>query len=454
VTFGARLAAWWKRLRGGAAPPSLTPASQAPRARPGWFDAMLTETGFLARYPGYAGVLARMDPVATDSVPIMGVGLRHRDAPHGRLVLMVNPTYFAEHPEHRVGVLLHEIQHVVLGHLASESLHRVSHPRLVEIAMELSANEPITDPLPPGGVTLAQFESHGVREGQSTLERYVILRDAWVRGELQLQDHWLSRMWDLHRPTRRGGRCAGVGDLVDARSDGATEESWARDGWGLGGETSAFELARMRAVIQKHLRGPRGGDDDLRDRGAEARESAKALERALIHTAEGARLSWPRVLRAAFPAVRRVTPDYQRPNRRFQDRVGEVPGRRRRAPPPRILAAVDTSGSMSGDALDRCAREVARLARHARVLVAECDAAVHRVRPAGPQIQSLLGGGDTDFAPAFAEAQARGGIDGVVYFTDGRGALPAMPPGLPALWVITHDDPVDLPWGSVVRLSE
>jgi predicted metal-dependent peptidase len=42
----------------------------------------------------------------------------------------------------------------------------------------------------------------------------------------------------------------------------------------------------------------------------------------------------------------------------------------------------------------------------------------------------------------------------VVYFTDGRGALPAMPPGLPALWVITHDDPVDLPWGSVVRLSE
>ncbi len=88
------------------------------------------------------------------------------------------------------------------------------------------------------------------------------------------------------------------------------------------------------------------------------------------------------------------------------------------------------------------------------MLVAECDAAVHRVRPAGPQIQSLLGGGDTDFAPVFAEAQARGAIDGVVYFTDGRGALPAMPSALPVLWVITHDDPVDLPWGSVVRLPE
>ncbi len=452
MTFGARLAAWWRRLRGGAAPTPIT--SRPPRARPGWFDEMLSDTGFLARFPGYAGVLARMDPMATDSVPVMGVGLRHRDAPHGRLVLMVSPTYFAEHPEHRVGVLLHEIQHVVLGHLASESLHRVSHPRLVEIAMELSANEPITDPLPPGGVTLAQFEAYGVREGQSTLERYVILRDAWLRGDLHLQDHWLSRMWDLHRPTRRGGRCAGVGDLVDARSDGATEESWARDGWGLGGETSPRELARMRAAIQKHLRGPRGGDDDLRDPSAEQRAGAKALERALIHTAEGARLQWPRVLRAAFPAVRRVTPDYQRPNRRFQDRVGEVPGRRRRVPPPRILAAVDTSGSMSGDALDRCAREVTRLARHARVLVAECDAAVHRVRPAGPQIQSLLGGGDTDFAPVFAEAQARGAIDGVVYFTDGRGALPAMPSALPVLWVITHDDPVDLPWGSVVRLPE
>jgi predicted metal-dependent peptidase len=450
VTFTARLAAWWQRLRGGAAPVPIT--SAPPRARPGWFDAMLTDTGFLQRYPGYAGVLARMDPVATDSVPVMGVGLRHRDAPHGRLVLMVNLTYFTKHPAFRVGVLLHEVQHVVLGHLASESLHRVSHPRLMEIAMELSANEPITDPLPPGGVTLEQFASYGVREGQSTLERYVILRDAWACGKLHLQSHWLSRMWDLHRPTRRGGGCAGVGDLVDARSDGATEESWARDGWGLGGETSAREIARMRAAIQRHLRGPRGGDDDLRDAGAERREGAKALERALIHTSEGARLRWPQVLRAAFPAVRRVTPDYQRPNRRFHERVGEVPGRRRRAPPPRILAAIDTSGSMTGDALDRCAREVARLARHARVLVAECDAALHRVRPAGPQIQSLLGGGDTDFSPVFSEARARGGVDGVVYFTDGRGALPTVPPDLPVLWVITHDDPADLPFGKVVRL--
>jgi len=452
VSFGERLGAWWRRLRGGAAPTPIT--SRTPRARPGWFDEMLTDTGFLARFPGYAGVLARMDPVATDSVPVMAVGLRHRDAPHGRLALLVNLRYFVEHPEFRVGVLLHEIQHVVLGHLASESLHRVSHPRLMEIAMELSANEPITDPLPPGGVALEEFESFGVREGQSTLERYVILRDAWRRGELHLQDHWLSRMWDLHRPSRRGGLGAGVGDLVDARSDGATEASWARDGWGLGGETSARELARMRAAIEKHLRGPRGGDDDLRDPSAEQRAGAKALERALIHTAEGARLSWPRVLRAAFPAVRRVTPDYQRPNRRFQDRVGEVPGRRRRAPPPRLLAAVDTSGSMSGDALDRCAREVTRLARYARVLVAECDAAVHRVRPAGPRIQSFLGGGDTDFAPVFAEAMGRGGVDGVVYFTDGRGALPAMPPDLPVLWVITHDDPATLPWGAVVRLPE
>ncbi|MFO0627622.1 MAG: VWA-like domain-containing protein [Polyangiales bacterium] len=449
MSFGAHLSGWWRRLRGGARPTTIT--TPRPRVRPGWFDVMLDETRFLARFPGYAGVLARMDPVATDSVPAMAVGLRHRDAPHGRLVLMVNPAYFAAHPEHRVGVLLHEVQHVVLGHLASESLHRATHPRLVEIAMELSANEPITDPLPPGGVTLDLFERYGVREGQSTLERYVLLRDAWARGELKLQDHWLSRMWDLHRPGRRGERCAGVGDLVDERSDGATEESWGRDGWGLGGESSPREIARMRAAIQAHLRGPRGGDDDLRDP-ASLRNGAKALERVLVHTAEGARLVWPRVLRAAFPAVRRVTPDYLRPNRRFQARVGEVPGRRRRTPPPRILAAVDTSGSMSGDALDRCAREVARLARHARVLVAECDAAVHRVRPAGPQIQSLLGGGDTDFSPVFAEARARGGVDGVVYFTDGRGALPDVPPGLAVLWVITHDDPVDLPWGTVVRL--
>lgn len=445
-----RVVAWWRRLRGGGAP-APAGAPPAPTVRVGWFEAMLDETRFLARFPDHAGVLARMDPVATDSVPIMAVGLRRRDDPEGRLVLMVNLGYFRAHPEHRVGVLLHEIQHVRLGHLSRPALHRVAQPRIMEIAMELSADEGVRDPLPGNGLSLEEFARHGLRPGQDTMTRYALLRDAHARGEFDLRDHWFARMRDLHRPAREGGACAGLGDLVDERSDGATEGSWSREGYAMGYRTAPREIERMRARIAAHLRGERGGADEAR-RDPRAKRAAKALERAVLFSAGGSSLHWPRVLRAAFPPVRAVVPDYLRPNRRFRERVGEVPGRRRRPPPPRLLVAVDTSGSMSGDALDRCARELPRLARCARVVVAEADAAVHRVGPAHAQPGAFLGGGDTDFAPVFDEARARGHLDGVVYFTDGRGAMPEVPPGLPVLWVLTHDGPFEPDWGSVVRL--
>ncbi len=452
MNVGERIRAWWRGLRVASEVPPL-PSPKA-SLREGWFEHMLAETRFLERYPEYAGVLARMEPVHTHSVPVMAVGLRRRDDPDGRLVLLVNQDYFDEHPEHRAGVLMHEIQHVVLGHLSRESLHRVSHPRVMELAMELAANEPVRDPLPPHGIRIEDFTEHGIGWGQDTMTRYTLLRDAVERGDLAFASQWLARNWDLHRPAQEcaaGG--TGIGDLVDARSDGATDENWSRTSWGLGGASTPRQLERMREAIARHLRGERGGDDDPQADRAR-RRVAKELERALLFTAEGPKLHWRRVLRAAFPPEREVFPDRLRPSRRFPERVGVVPGRRRRVPPPRLLVAVDTSGSMSGDALDRCAREIPALARYAKVLVAEADAAVHRISPPGAPRGSFLGGGDTDFGPLFDEARSRRALDGVVYFTDGRGVMPDIPPSVPVLWVLTHDGPFEPAWGTVVRLPE
>jgi hypothetical protein len=56
----------------------------ASRLRQGWFELMLDETRFVQRYPHYSGVLASMEPVATDAVKTMAVGLRRWDDPHKR----------------------------------------------------------------------------------------------------------------------------------------------------------------------------------------------------------------------------------------------------------------------------------------------------------------------------------------------------------------------------------
>lgn len=441
-----RLGRWWRRLRG--------TREVAPRTalREGWFEELLAETELLRRYPGYAGVLARMDPIATNTVPIAAVALRRRDDPGSRIQLLVNLAYFRTHPEERAATLLHEIQHVLLGHVADPKFHTVRHPRVMELAMEISADEPIAELLPDQTFSVEAFAEHGIERGQSTLERYRLLAGAYEAGRLQLQDFWFARMRDTHRPGRAGWSGAGLGDLLDARSDGASERNWNRLP-GLGPPSSAAERQRMLLAIARHLRGERGGDDDPLGDPMQPR-IAKELQRVVRDPGTRGALDWRRVLREAFPRRRAVRHDYLRPNRRFPERVGEIPGRTRRPPRPALLVGIDTSGSMTGDVLDRVAREVGRLAAHARLTIVECDAAVHRVYPFAPRLGPFVGGGDTDFAPVFDEARGGRRFEGLVYFTDGRGHLPEVPPSLPVLWALTHEDPFLADWGAIVRIPE
>jgi hypothetical protein len=322
-------------------------------------------------------------------------------------------------------------------------LHRVAYPRVMEIAMEISADEPIADIVRDHGFSIGKWKKLGIRAGQSTLERYRLLAAAFACGKLKLSDDLFARMRDCHR-TGRGG----LGDLLDARSDRASERAWNHRWGGLGPPSSSAELARMKLAIANHLQGDRGGDDDPTDN--DRVRLPKQLARVIFHGAEASALDWPRVLREAFPRRRAIRHDYLRPNRRFPQRVGEIPGRTRRPPKPELLVGVDTSGSMTGDALDRVAREVSRLARYARLTIAECDAAVHRVYPLGNVFGPLTGGGDTDFAPVFDEARGTR-FEGIVYFTDGRAAIPERP-ALPVLWALTTEDPFVVGFGAVVRI--
>jgi hypothetical protein len=409
----------------------------------GWFEEFLADTGILRRFPGYAGVIARMDPVATDRVPVAAVGLRRMSDPRSRLQLLINRDYFAAHPEDREGVLLHEIQHVLLGHLTNSMLHRVAYPRVMELAMEISADEPITGFVRDHGFSIEAWSVLGICAGQSTLERYRLLADAHECGRLVCSDELFDGMRDTHRPGR-----GGLGDLLDARSDRATARNWNRSNAWLGPPTGLTELERMKLAIAKHLRGDRGGDDDPAD--VDRPRVPKQLARIIYHDADASQLDWRRVLREAFPRRRAIRHDYLRPNRRFPHRVGEIPGRTRRPPKPQLLVAIDTSGSMTGEALDRVAREVTRLARYAKLTIVECDAAVHRVYALGATLGPFTGGGDTDFAPVFDEARGTR-FEGVVYFTDGRASIPERP-ALPILWAITRDDPFLAEFGTVVRI--
>jgi hypothetical protein len=420
--------------------------------RQGWFASLLDETRFLQCYPHYAGVLARMDPIDTTAVKVMAVSLRRWDDPDSGFQLLVNCDYFERHPQFRTGVLLHEIQHVLLGHLTMAKFHCVARPQVMELAMEISANEFVREPLPQHRVDIQRFSAFGIKPGQSTLERYALLQTACQSGRLKMEDSWFSEMQDTHRPCQAGaGGGAGLGDKLDAASDGATEKNWGRKSFAHGMRTSQAGLRRMKEAIAAHLAGERGGADDPVQDDTVLRRG-KELSRLTLDPGPGGELNWARVLREAFPQRRQVQPDYLKPNRRFPTRVGEIPGRRRRPPRPKLLVGIDTSGSMNGEVLGRVAREVRRLARYASLTVAECDAAIHRIYPLSGPLGPFVGGGDTNFVPVFDEARAVRRFEGLVYFTDGKGNLPKIAPAVPTLWALTHSDPFYPRWGKVVIL--
>jgi len=459
-----------------------------------WFADRLDATRFLQRYPAFASLVARIEPLATDQVFAMAIGRSMTSSGRDVLRLFVNTDYVEQHPQFFAGVLQHELHHVLCGHLDDDALHRVAHPRLMELAMELSANENIVEPLPPVFVW-QDFRRFGVRAGQSTLERYLLLERAHEKGRLSVLSEeqldlidptWRNRTrhasrspggmrvvvmpkatavlpWnrrprvidkgsvDDHRPgSHMRGGARGIGDALDRGSDGARPSTWRESRWLLGLPTEQEQLAEWQLAIRAFLRGERGGAGDARRGGLRA---SKELPRQVATHAGSSTLNWPAILRELLPQHRAVRPTYLRPNRRFPERIGEQPGRTRRARRLHLLIGVDTSASIGAADLARVRSELTRLRRHAACTIAECDAAVHRVHR-DVDLEIVTGGGDTDFAAVFGLLADRADLDGVVYFTDGVGQWPPLPPSVPTLWVLSSDRAFDCPWGTVVRLPQ
>lgn len=392
------------------------------RAPPaGGLAGLLGAERFLARYPFFAALLTRIDAVADPSVPVMAVSLQGR-----RFRLHVNTRYFEGRSELVPGVLQHEIHHCLYAHATDPRFRGVAHPDLMRLAFEMSANEPIREPLPDQPVRWEDYRHLGMRAGMSTLEQYRILAAARERGEdvpSEPENRWMG---DIHPK--------GLGALETP----ATSEH----------ALASAHLARLVDLLGRTVPGaPKiAGRDPGR------------LEEALRPPSDPTpRIDWRAVLRGFAAELRFRERSRRYPNRRFPEWVGVVPGTRRRPDPGRrhVLVAIDTSGSMSGAELDRIAHELTRLRNEIRVTVVECDSKIQRVYPLGPSPGTVTGRGGTDlrpvFEPRFLEAHRP---DGIVYCTDGHGPFPESPPRVPTLWILTKDESrFTCPWGRRVALG-
>lgn len=404
-----------------------------------WLDGFISDPSFLERYPYYAAIVAKLSPVADPSVRRMAVSLYG-----GRFFLHVNVDSFLSEPQYLRGVLLHEVHHVVLGHLAHPKFANATEPELMDIAIESSANEYIEEAL-PNPIVWRTYSAFGLRPGQSTIERYEIL-----------VDH-VRKTGARPRPRPSDGG--------DPNATTVDDHRYLRSPAPIPGGVTQTSMLIERAMkdapeipIKDRPRTPEDEPDVPR-----RYKVAGRLPGRWIEELEGTTLppehwiDWKSALSMFVARARAPVHTWARPNRRFPDRVFAVPGRTwapRRVNDPRLLVAIDTSVSMSNRELEEIARQLVLLAERAHVTVVECDVEITRVYPFAGKIECVTGRGGTDLRPVFApDTLAAFDVDGVVYFTDGDGPYPEEPARVPTLWILTKPQVFECPWGERARLG-
>lgn len=381
----------------------------------------------LAKYPFHAHVLERCRRLPSAEVDTMGV-----TATRSGVLLRYNPHFTLGLPADQLGgVLLHEVLHVVLGHLA---LDPADYPDrwAFTVAAEVSVNEFVHEPLPVGVIRREQYPMLPAME--STDQRYRRLEK--LRGREELGSP--SALTD-------GAGASGPSVLDD-------HTSWQEVCEDVDADAARKAVADL---VQQAAIDAGGLPDELRHAvlagiGSEAGSGVLVLP----DSRQRSHLNWQQLLRRYVGQVLQPQPQYHWPPRRFPHLVGIVPGQRRTGALPSVVAIIDTSGSIAAEYLEQIDGELRQLNRSYPVQVIEADCAVHRVYRYRSSLEHVTGRGGTNFRPALERSLLQPlRPDLLIYFTDGFGPAPDKRPPWPLVWCLVPGGEPPAAYGHVVLME-
>ncbi|MBU2007451.1 MAG: hypothetical protein KKF08_18940 [Gammaproteobacteria bacterium] len=177
-----------------------------------------------------------------------------------------------------------------------------------------------------------------------------------------------------------------------------------------------------------------------------------------IYKLENSELPWGQILRQRFRRMA-IQHKWDRPSKRYFPKFF-FPGRTK-ANGIKVVAAIDTSGSMSKEQITKAISELYGLTRAFQFLelwVTDCDAQVYEAKKVRPEELSRLilkGGGGTDFRPVFTWIKKHfdDHIDSLVFFTDLDGNFPDKKSVYETFWV-TDSANTPVPFGRKLVISQ
>ena len=330
-------------------------------------------------------------------------------------------------PDELVSVLLHEVHHVLFHHIAMPESEFPDRTALV-VAQEVTVNEFIPGPLPGSPLLLEQYP--GLPPMESTRQRYQRLAQPFEpTGAVEPAAQpslCAGPLGSCEGPTRSasdGGSNLTVGDVLrtaegqhlnDQRMD--TRPVSPLDNhkiWASGKEVGAATLEVITVADVEDALDALPTDLHMSSIDALSRtltpHAGDAPGDALIRILGGGQscTDWRGVLRSFVWQLTQPMPTYHRPARRFPDLVGIVPGRSRYPHRPRVMAVLDTSGSMTEDVMLQTIQvELHELSMLADILVVECDVEIHREYRYSGKVREVVGGGGTSFERSALRAQS------------------------------------------------
>jgi predicted metal-dependent peptidase len=368
-------------------------------------------------HPFHVGVINKCAIHEEPKIDTMAVKLRQKT-----IHLVYNQQFVMDNSlEALASVIIHEINHIVLGHLEID-FESLEYPEAMIIAMEVTANEfvPYPDHLPGEPILLKQYK---LPEDETTWDRYNKLKDSG-KYQKKIQKIGLALL-ESHAETLK--ETDQLSSLVF--------KTMAQD--------SLNELTpeQIKKVMKDFPFAKTIGS------------STEGDELSIEVTQSQEKISWVKVLMKKFSKDFSPQPNFLRPNRRLPDLIGIVPGNKRRPTKTKLLAAIDTSMSMSEKDLSYIAGELKALSKFADIKVAEIDSEINRVYKFEGQVNKFQGRGGTCFRPIFRpEFLEEHQTNLVVYFTDGWGDAGEEPKGVETYWVLTENGVKPAKWGQIFGL--
>jgi predicted metal-dependent peptidase len=382
----------------------------------------------MLKEPFYGLLLMSLNKIWSNKLPTAGVRLNKIN-----YELAINPDFWESLPmEQKVGVLKHELLHIGFFHLVNFT--KYANKKVLNIAMDLEINQYIErSMLPEDGMFLDTFPELELEERKGTRYYYDKLMELAQEQEETMQ-------CIMNAISNGESEC----ELPNGQKINIPDHDWE--------EIEQLDEATKKLIESqtKHIV-EQVADQVQKSRGIIPGEFEELLER--LKQVDPPKFDWKGYMRRfAGKSVKTYT---KKSRRKYNKRLPENPGLKIRRH-KHILAAIDTSGSVSTDELKEFLNELYHMKKTgADVTIIECDTAISYIGKFDPKKDlEIHGRGGTDFQPVidyYNEHQKE--YSCLFYFTDGECSAPEGAKGN-ILWVLSSRGNAyeDLP-GQVIKLE-